>query len=739
MPAASSLRGSFRIGNRRVDPATGLVSGPEFTCRLRPQIVDLLLLFIDHPGEVLGKQQLLDRIWGTKFVSESALTTAVGELREALGDDPRNPTVLQTVPKRGYRLIGSVSPDEAPEPDLPPPSSEPISIGEVAPVPDAISTTARMSPPASPPSRRMVGLSLVAFAIIAMALGGMSWRARSTSRLTPPMELPIALQPGERWPARDQGMIAISPDGSSLVCAVESENRVRLVRRDLRTRSVTPLEGTDGAAGPFFSRDGEWIGFFQGGAFRRIPAAGGVVSLIVASANGAFGGSWRSNGDLVFASGPRLGMFWLPAGEATARPLTELDPTNGETSHRYPEALPDSRFVLYTASRVAGSQIRAVDVTTGANHLVVENSSHARFASPDHILFARGRTLMAAPFDPATAQVTGDAVEIAGDVMYAQASGQSQFAVSAAGVLAFVSNPPRLDRELVLVDRRGAVTPVGAPMQPYIHPRLSPDGKQIAVWLQSDDTGDVWTYDLTNRQLTRRTDNGVSWRPIWSPDGRQLAFDAKPSGMDNVFTLGLAAGSTPVPLARRDRVQSAEDWFPDGRSLVLAQVEPDTGSDLVIVDVETLRVRPLVNDQGSEAGAAVSPDGRWVAFQWNMASKGGIYAVAATGDRTSRVQLAARGREPRWGHDGREIFFRDQGAMFAIGVSEHAGALVATSPIELFRGDFEERPAARANYDVLPDGRFLMLRRVDAETPQRIVVSLNWKARAGATRGENQK
>jgi len=580
----------------------------------------------------------------------------------------------------------------------------------------------------------MMAFRVIAFAAVIFALTAMSWRSRSTGHVTPPMELPITLETGARWPARDQGMIAISPDGSAIVYAVEVDNRVRLVRRDLRTRSVTPLEGTDGAFSPFFSRDGNWIGFWQTGSFRRIPAGGGDVSSIVATANGAFGASWRSNGDLVFASGPLLGLFCLREGEAEARPLTELDHGNLEMSHRYPEALPDSPFVLYTASRTAGAQIRAVDATTGANHLVVEHSTHARFAPPNHLVFARGRTLMAAPFDPTTAQLTGDAVEVAGDVMYGQASGQSQFSVSAAGVLAFISNPTRLDRELVLVDRAGAVTPLGAPPQPYIHPRLSPDGTQIAAWLQSDDAGDVWTYDLRSRELTRRTDTGRNWRPIWAPDGKQLAFDAQPSGMDNVFTLELVAGSAPVALARRDRVQSAEDWFPDGRSVVVAQVEPDTGSDLMIVDVQTRQVRPLANDRGSESGAAVSPDGRWVAYQWNTPGQSPIYAVAATGDRKTLVQVAERGREPRWSRDGREIFFRANGAMFAVAVSERDGTLVPAAPIELFRGDFEERPAARANYDVMPDGRFLMLRRIDVQTPQRIVVSLNWRQRAGEDR-----
>jgi len=502
---------------------------------------------------------------------------------------------------------------------------------------------------------------------------------------------------GERIGAKN--LLTTDIGGTSFDVGVVVDGRP-LMRRDLETRDVVPMPGTDGAASPFFSPDSAWIGFWQDGAFRRMPARGGGADRIepLVPAQMTFGAAWRSTGDLVYTPTNLTGLMLLPAGEHAARVLTDPSPANQEMSLRWPEALPDSRFVLFAVHRRPTPQIQAIDVTTGERHVVVENGTLARFAAPDRLIFSRDRMLMAAPFDPRSARVTGPAIELARGLSYYPLNYLAQFSVSATGVLAYLTEPTRIDRELVLVDRDGRVTPFGAPARPYIHPRLSPDGRRIALWLEADDTAEIWTYDLTTQQLTQQTTGGVSWRPVWSPDSQRLAFDARPSDIVNVFTLRLSPGATPQALMRRDRPQMAEDWLPDGRTLVMSQVEPETGRDLHLVNVDTRETHPLAHERGDEGGAAVSPGGRWVAYVWGEPNASAIYAVSTQADHPLRVRLAARGREPRWSRDGRELFFRDRGAMYSLPISEAHGTLTAGQPIELFRGEFDERPLPRESY-----------------------------------------
>jgi DNA-binding winged helix-turn-helix (wHTH) protein/Tol biopolymer transport system component len=742
------VRHSFVIGDWRVEPEAGRLVRGDVERRLRPQVMDLLVALASRPGEVFSKQELLDAVWGGRFVSESALTTAVGELRDALEDDAKEPRFVQTVPKRGYRLLADVMPDDveaAPGIVEPPPiatAPPPPTAPQIAAAPQTVTPIAlppAMTPAFKPEPKRHTRfwtLTAALIIIVAFLAGAAGWRTDSArASAPPPIEVPISLTPGEE-PARTIQMTALSPDGRTLVYAVDSSAGRPLMRRDLETREVLPVPGTEGAASPFFSPDGAWIGFWQNGAYRRIPAHGGGAdrSEMIVSARMPFCAAWRENGDLVYSPTNLTGLLLLPAGEHTARALADPNPATQEISLRWPEALPDSRFVLFFVHGRQSPGIYAIDLTTGDRHPVVLGASLARFAAPDRLVYAQGRALMAAPFDPRTAAITGPAIELAHGLAYYPLNTLAQFSVSATGVLAYLTEPTRIDRELVLVDRTGHATPLGAPARPYIHPRVSPDGTQIALWLEADDapdTADVWTYDLAGRQLTRRTTGGVSWRPVWSPDGQRLAYDARPSDTVNVFTLRLSPGATPEPLMRRDRPQMAEDWLPDGHTLVMSQVEPDTGRDLYLVNVDTRETHPLAHETGDEGGTAVSPSGRWIAYVWGDFNSAGIYAVSTSTqtDHPSPVRLIARGREPRWSRDGRELFFRDRGVMYSLRITEANGTLTAGQPIALFHDEFEGRPLPRANYDVMPDGRFLMIRRVDTHAPQAIILSLNWRDR----------
>ncbi len=729
------IRHAFVIGDWRVEPSAGRLVRDDGERRLRPQLMELLVALASRPGEVFSKAELLDAVWGDRFVSESALTTAIGELRDALDDRAKEPRFIQTVPKRGYRLVADVR-DGAATSDLAQPDVHPHPDLDPDPPTDAV-LTANEPPAIAPPvaasrQARVWPLALSLVILVGLFATAATWRDASTRRGSPPIEVPISLMADDE-PASTIQTMTLSPDGRMLVYAINTVAGRPLMRRDLETRAVLPMPGTEGAASPFFSPDGAWIGFWQNGMLRRMPVRGGGSDRIesIGSARAALGGAWRSNGDLVYAPATFSGLLLRPAGEQTTRVLTDPALTNDETSLRWPEALPDSPFVLFVADRRTSPQIQAINVTTGERHVVVENGTLARFAAPDRLIYSQDSLLMTAPFDPRTARVTGAAVELERGVSNYSISHIPQFSVCATGVLAYITDRTQINRELVLVDRAGVVTPLGTPPRPYIQPRVSPDGTRLAMWLETHESSysaEIWTYDLRTKQLTRQpTGDAASYRPLWSPDGQQLAYDAgRPS---NVYTLRLSPTAPPQPLMRRDRSQMAEDWLPDGQTLVISQAEPDTGRDLHLVNVDTRETRALAHEDGDESGAAVSPSGRWVAYVWSDRTNAGIYAVSTQADHPSRVRLASRGREPRWSRDGGELFFRDRGVMYSVRLTEANGTLTAAEPRELFRGEFEERPQPRANYDVMPDGRFVMLRRTDPHPEQSIILSLNWRDR----------
>ncbi len=718
----------LQIGDWYVDPSTGVVSRQDISRRLRPQVIDVLLALASRPAEVVSKQELLDSAWKGRFVSDSLLTTTIAELREALEDDAKEPRYVQTVPKRGYRLIATVR-DAAIEPPAPAPAPVEPEIPAATPaleVPAAAAT-------ATPIVQRHTARNFVLFTATAAALAtlvALSLAFTAIAPTSPFVAIPITLDAGQHWPSRVAQVAALSPDGRTLVYTVETaEGKRQLVRRDLQTTAVEVIPGSEGAGAPFFSPDGTRLGFFQKGAIRAFDVRGHAETLVELPV--AFGATWRSNGDLVFAGNHHTGLSVMSAGSTDARSLTVLAPERQEASHRYPTALPNSRFVLFAALGAKDPQIDAVDVTTGARHIVVEESAFARFAAPDRLLYARGPVLMSARFDPTTARVIGAPVEVARNVAFWPQTGLTQFAVSASGVLVYLTEPPRIDRELVAVDRAGQVTPLPVAPGPYIHPRVSPDGRQVAMWQEIADATDVVVLDLTSKQLTTITHDGRSARPVWSPDGHRLAFDRPSTGSPaNVVVMPIAEHATADSLLPRDRVQNMEAWLPDGRTMIVDQIEPATGYDLHVVRLDTRQARPLANAPGPEAGVAVSPDGRWIAYGHGNGtgeSEPSLTIVSSDPANSWRVDVPGAGHELRWSRDGRELFYRAGGAMFAIPLHETEGRLTAGPAVELFHGVFEQRPGFRANYDILPDGRFLMLRRRGGTPAQQIIVSLNWK------------
>jgi Tol biopolymer transport system component/DNA-binding winged helix-turn-helix (wHTH) protein len=715
MAVPSRHTAPFQLGAWCVDPATGQLTRGSEVRRARALVAQLLLYFAARPGEVVTKDDLVAGPWGGAAIADSALTSTIAELRELLDDQPKAPRYIETLPKRGYRLIAPVGAIE------PPP-------GESVASPSPIAT--QVSRHHSWWSRRSWHVAFVIGAAFAIAII-VSIASRFRPADPPPpvhaMRFTIDLPPGVRLAPDTVPRLALSHDGSRMAYVIRADDGDAIYTRQLDQFASSRVAGTVEAIAPFFSPDGARIGYFAHGELRTVSISGGQ-STIVCPARVALGASWTSDGVIVFSGTHGQPLFEVPASGGTPRPLTELDASRRELSHRWPHVTPDGTHVLFTAIRPnQRGDVLVMSRQSGERHVVVENAQTAMFVAPDRLVFEREGRLMTAPVDPVRWELTGSARVIVEAVTPSGPGlGNPLFAIADNGALVYVPNDPHdVERDLVWVDRAGAVTSTGAPARSYMDPRLSPDDRQVITWFRQADP-DLWLVDLASRTLTRLATGIPGRRHSLSPDGLRVMFDA-PSD-DNpvsIYEADVRGGS--ARRLRSDRnSQYAGAWAPDG-AIAYVNLSRTTGFDIVRMGNELdAAATPVLASAANETAPAFSPDGRWLAYVSDVTGHEEVYLMAwPQGGAPLRVSTQG-GREPVWSKRGDELFFRRGQSMLAARVAGGA-QLRVSEPVTLFTGEFDERPSFLANYDVASDGRFLMIRSaVPSAAPARIAVVLRW-------------
>jgi len=324
--------------------------------------------------------------------------------------------------------------------------------------------------------------------------------------------------------------IAISHDGQSLAYCARGSDGIHLYHRRLDQRQTTKIPGTEGAYDPFFSPDGEWIGFFSGSKLRKVSVGGGV-SIPLADSIESRSGTWVDNQTIVFAPTFGTALMRLPASGGAPQPFTTLAVERRERSHRWPEVLPGGEWVLFTVGIIDSPggydacNIEAASLKTGERRVLVQGGRMARFAPPGYLVFARNNVLFASPIDPRNPKVTAAPLPVLDGVGGEDTSGASHFSVSRNGTLAYVPGTSGELDELVWIDQSGKIEPVGAPLRQYDHVRVSPDGTQLLFTIgPARSVGDLWRYDLARATLTRITFEQKCTSPTWTPDQRQVVY-----------------------------------------------------------------------------------------------------------------------------------------------------------------------------------------------------------------------
>jgi len=582
--------------------------------------------------------------------------------------------------------------------------------------------------------------AVLGFAAVALlAVGGIAAWDLKPSPAQPVTRTVIDLPPGQQLAGLEIGpAVALSGNGTHLAYVARQGVTQQLYLRAMDNLDVKPVPATEGAVNPFFSPDGEWLGFFADGMLKKISVRGGSA-VTLGNALQPSGASWGNQGIIAFVPTFNGGLQELPDAGGTLQPLTRFQ--KGELTERWPELLPDGKAVLFatgtTAFNFSDAQIAAQLLGKGERRIAIQGGTQPRYASSGHLVFAQGGNLMAVPFDPQKLATTGAAVPVLEGVSQSQSNGATQYSFSNTGSLVYVSGGIQsVKSRLVWVSRNGAEQSVAAPVSGYLFPRLSPDGRRLVAVI-SELESQVWLYDLSRETTTRLTFEGnLNNAPVWTPDGKRIAFQSNKEGELNIFWQ-LADGSGGLErLTTSENLQAPMSWSPDGKLLAFLEINSSTQREIWVLRMgdpspgsgQDRKAQLFTRTRFDEAEPRFSPDGRWLAYISNESGRFEIYVQPYPGPGGKWQISTDGGMDPVWNPNGRELFYRNGNKMMAVDISSKPSFAVGR-PRMLFEGKYEGAPVPVANYDVSPDGqRFLMLKPSEQEqaAPTQINVVLNW-------------
>jgi serine/threonine-protein kinase len=584
--------------------------------------------------------------------------------------------------------------------------------------------------------------AVVGIVVLAIgATGTLAWRLlRQPVAPAHVVRFSIPLEKDVNYSFQGRHILALSPDGRRLAYVANG----RIYLRALSETSAAPIRGTEigGGRSPFFSPNGEWLGFWSANALKKVALSGGAPVTLCAAAN-PWGALWNVDDTILVGQGA-AGIWQVPAGGGP--PVTLIKMKEGELAQS-PQRLPGGDWILFTL-RPAGvgdwnqAQIVAQSLTTGERRVLINAGRDARYVPTGHLVYALNNVIYAVRFDASRVQVVGGSVSLVegvGDAL--NVTGAAHFSVAANGTLAYVAGTTLgfgpSNNTLVWVDRAGREEPLKLDAQIYSYPRISPDGMSVAVSIA--DSGipgraDIWVLEPLRGSKTRITFEGNNrFYPVWTADGKRLIFSDGAASKNRIrWAPATGAGSIETLLEGEERYPTSVSQ--DGRLLAFYQVHPKTRRDLWILPLGGQeKPQAFFGTPFEDSAPMFSPDGHWVAYASNKSGQNEIYVrpYPAAGAQEYTIS-AGGGTEPLWAPSGRELFYRHGNDLMKVAVIVPAGALIAAPPVRLFSGQFvldSSTTRTVANYDISGDGkRFLMLKTaaVSAAQSSPISVALNW-------------
>jgi eukaryotic-like serine/threonine-protein kinase len=568
-----------------------------------------------------------------------------------------------------------------------------------------------------------MGVLATGFGLGALAIS----MTRPASDPVPPARFVVTLPSTTPLAGLDFPSAIISPDGRRVVFVASRGGRTELFQRSLNSIDPLPIPGTTNAVGPFFSPDGQWVAFFADGQLKKVNLAGGPPVTLCEAPVG-LGGSWGPGDLIAFASATGSGLSRVSAAGGIPERLTMLDIARGEFSHRWPEWLPDGETVLFTVgtSSTSGSwsdaQIVAQSITSGKRTMLVRGGTNPHYLSNGSLLYAQNSRVMNVALDASSLTISGSPVAVLENVRQS-ADGAVQLSVARSGTAVFVpGGPGASERRLVSVGRDGSSTAFAASPGAYAFPRVSPDGQKLIVAMEAP-TRDLWLYDVTSGTTTQVTFDSGATSPTWTRDPKRVAFSSTRVGVLNLFTAIIGEPGRSERLVADENQQFPGSFAPDG-SLVFTEQRPATGRDILLLPAGGRMSRDLLASRADETSPKISPDGQRLAYVSNEAGRSDVYVTPLSNPARARRVSVEGGSEPAWSSGGRELFYRQGTTMMAATID--ASGQPQSAPRRLFDVDFVRGTLDAANYDVMPDGRFVMVQRSSQSSDLTLHVLLNW-------------
>ena len=517
----------------------------------------------------------------------------------------------------------------------------------------------------------------------------------------------------------------LSPDGRFLAfSALGPAPGSQLWLRPLDSITARQLPGTDGAYNAFWSPDSQWIAFFSGGKLKKISVEGGTP-LVICNGPAGRGGSWGPDGTILFVPGFGIPVYSVPATGGTPSPVTQLDKSLPELTHRWPVFLPDGKHFLFFSR---GSQNATYLGTLGSTErkLILKNDSNAIYVPPGYLLFVRNGDLMAQPFDTQRMELSGTALPIAENVPTEGITQHGLFSASNNGI---VSTQPKFGKLLqpVWVDRSGKVLEVLGEPEMYVDIAVAPDGQKTAFVITDPQDGswNTWILDLRGHQKTRLTfESSVGYYPVWSPDGNEIIFGTNRLGVAKIFSIpasGLGQAKLFLPSDDSDIPSS---WSRDGRYIAFLRNpigDQDKRSLWILPTFGDKKPYRLIESIGTVGEAVFSPDGKWLAYHSNETGHQEVYVVPFPEANRKIPVSSGGGSTPRWAPNGRELYYLgSDGTLMSASIQVAKDGLQVSNTQPLFK-------TSRMLFDISPDGkRFLVYEEAPDQPTSAITLITNW-------------
>ena len=717
----------YQFDDLTVDTGKRLVLRDTSALEISGLTYDLLLAIIQAAPNIISSDELVTKVWSGRPTSPETITQRAMMLRQGLGDSADAPRYIEVVRGQGFRLIPEI----------------------------AAAVTAETLPPQKPRTNYAIPFALAAIIIagIFVLKDFIGTSTQDTSTVGAPVRrFSMELGRLDRLGVGAGSIrteVAISPDGSRLIYVASKTgagaNNTNLYLRELNQLDAKIIAGTGSARRPFFSPDGEWIGFDSetGTKIDKISIRGGSKKTLAEGHQLMYGGTWSEQGSIVFSTmdGPSRDSGKLVIVTEEGGKAEDLLVSDGSHAYTWPHFLPGGDHLIFT-SREFGSpstdgSIGLLSLDSGQQRMLVADAYNAKYSPTGHIIFTRGDTLWAVPFDLDSLQVNGAESPLFDGLEHNARIGDSIYDFSDGGLLVYLlgdeANSASIDTLVpVWIDRDGNEELIDIPPDNYSMPRISPDGTRAVVVIGDGSGFSLWIIDLERETRTPLTfGETVNLTPHWSPDGKQIYYYTPGA---SIFVKAADGTGSPTLINHNDIASTIMALSPDGKHFIVVD-RWNNESDLYVFSADgEAYPQPLVVTEHDEDRSDISPGGTLIAYESNESGTDEIYVRTFPNPEGGRWRVSTEGGvDPRWSPDGSELFFRgpQSNTIFAIdyvtepSFSSGEPQIVATG---------QNTPGGNA-YAVAADGeRFLVFRRVggetapdDAETKNgRLAIVENW-------------